>query len=77
MLFKYCIHCRRHIRVGRLHNPHAWIARVRTLAQIGGQLFDVRKFCGAQVAQGFFDFSDRHAAKLAHAYHPSNPQFIP
>ena len=76
MLFKNCVHRRGNVCVGRLHFAHARRGLRRTLAQIGGQLLDIRQFGGAQGAQGVFDFSDRHAAKLAHAPHPSNPQFI-
>lgn len=37
---------------------------------------DFFPFLHAQVPEFVYDFSDRHAAKLAPAHQPSNPQFI-
>jgi len=75
MFLKHRIQRGGNVRIRRLRDANLRLRPAHPLTQIRGQFFHLRQFGGRERAQGFFDFSDRHAAKLAHGPLLSNPDF--
>lgn len=75
MFLENRIHRRGDILIGRLRHANRRFGITAAAAKIGGQLLDIGQFSGGERAEGFFDFSDRHIANLAHAPHRTNLHF--